>query len=173
MPPRTTLAALNAMPARAFVAALGDIFEHSPWVAERVAAGRPYSAVAVLHDVMAAAVRSATPAEQLALIRAHPDLAGKAARARRLTAASTGEQAGAGLDQLSDEDYARFDALNAAYKAKFDFPFIIAVRGLNARAILDAFARRLGNDESQEVGEALAQIVRIARLRLADRVDDV
>jgi OHCU decarboxylase len=173
MPTRTTLAALNAMPAAAFVAALGDIFEHSPWVAERVAAGRPYSAVAVLHDVMAAAVRSAAPAEQLALVRAHPDLAGKVARAGRLTAASTGEQAGAGLSQLSDEDYARFDALNAAYKAKFNFPFIIAVRGLDARAILDAFARRLGNDERQELAEALTQIARIARLRLADRVEDV
>ena len=165
-----TLAALNAMPAAQFVAHLGEVFEHSPWVARRAAVGRPFSSVGVLHDVMVAAVRAAGPEAQDTLIRSHPDLAGKAARARDLSDASTGEQASAGLDSLSDAEYERFDRLNRSYRDKFGFPFIIAVKGLDKTAILTAFERRIGHDEETERQTALEQIARIARLRLNDLV---
>ena len=167
-----TLAELNAVPAAQFVAHLGEVFEHSPWVARRAAVGRPFSSVGVLHDVMVAAVRAAGPEAQDTLIRAHPDLAGKAARARDLSDASTGEQASAGLDSLTDEEYERFDRLNNAYRDKFGFPFIIAVKGLDKTAILTAFERRIGHDEETERQTALEQIARIARIRLADLVHD-
>ena len=167
-----TLAELNAVPAAQFVAHLGEVFEHSPWVARRAAVGRPFSSVGVLHDVMVAAVRAAGPEAQDTLIRAHPDLAGKAARARDLSDASTGEQASAGLDALTDEEYERFDRLNSAYRDKFGFPFIIAVKGLDKTAILTAFERRIGHDEETERQTALEQIARIARIRLADLVHD-
>ena len=167
-----TLSELNAVPAAQFVAHLGEVFEHSPWVARRAAVGRPFSSVGVLHDVMVAAVRAAGPEAQDTLIRAHPDLAGKAARARNLSDASTGEQASAGLDSLTDEEYERFDRLNNAYRDKFGFPFIIAVKGLDKTAILTAFERRIGHDEETERQTALEQIARIARIRLADLVHD-
>ncbi len=166
------LSELNAMPAADFVAHLGEVFEHSPWVARRAAVGRPFSSVGVLHDVMAAAVRAAGPEAQDTLIRAHPDLAGKAARAGDLTQASTGEQASAGLDQLTDEEYERFDRLNRAYRDKFGFPFIIAVKGLDKTAILTAFERRIAHDEDTERQTALEQIARIARIRLGALVHD-
>ena len=165
-----TLAALNAMPAARFVEHLGEVFEHSPWVARRAAVGRPFSSIGVLHDVMVAAVRAAGPEAQDTLIRAHPDLAGKAARARDLTDASIGEQASAGLDQLSDEEYERFDRLNRAYRKKFGFPFIIAVKGLDKTAILTEFERRTGHDDETERQAALDQIASIARLRLNDLI---
>ena len=166
------LSELNAMPAADFVAHLGEVFEHSPWVARRAAVGRPFSSVGVLHDVMAAAVRAAGPEAQDTLIRAHPDLAGKAARAGDLTKASTGEQASAGLDQLTDEEYERFDRLNRTYRDKFGFPFIIAVKGLDKTAILTAFERRIAHDEETERRTALEQIARIARIRLGALVHD-
>ena len=167
-----TLSELNTMPAAQFVDHLGEVFEHSPWVPRRAAVGRPFSSVGVLHDVMVAAVRAAGPEAQDALIRAHPDLAGKAARARDLTDASTGEQASAGLDSLSDEEYQRFDRLNRSYREKFGFPFIIAVKGLDKTAILTAFEQRIGHDEETERQTALEQIARIARMRLGDLVRD-
>ena len=167
-----SLSELNAMPAAQFVAHLGEVFEHSPWVARRAAVGRPFSSVGVLHDVMVAAVRAAGPEAQDTLIRAHPDLAGKAARARDLSDASTGEQASAGLDSLTDEEYERFDRLNQAYRDKFGFPFIIAVKGLDKTAILTAFERRIGHDEETERQTALEQIARIARIRLGELVHD-
>lgn len=164
--PPLTLRTLNAMPEEAFVQTLGDIFEHSPWVAEGAGPGRPYSSIGVLHDAMCAVVRQAGEERQLQLIRAHPDLAGKAARAGALTEASTGEQRGAGLDRLTDDEYRTFERLNNAYKARFAFPFIIAVRGLDKHDILAAFETRLQNDRDRERQTALDQIARIARFRL-------
>lgn len=161
-----SLVELNRLSADRFARALGDIFEHSPWVAERAAKARPFSSVGVLHDIMVAIVRSAGDDERMELIRAHPDLAGKTARAGSLTASSAGEQTGAGLDRLSDEEYDRFDRLNRAYRDKFGFPFIIAVKGLTGGDILNAFERRLSQDPSSEKATALDQIARIARFRL-------
>ena len=166
-----SLSHLNAISKSRFKAALEGVFEHSPWVAERAAAGRPFSSIGVLHDVMAAVVRSAEPALQDALIAAHPDLAGKAARAGALTQASTREQAGAGLDSLTAEEYERFERLNTAYRTRFGFPFIIAVGGLDKHAILSAFERRLANSPSVERAAALDEISRIARLRLDAMID--
>ena len=166
-----SLSRLNTTSKRRFKAALGDVFEHAPWVAERAAEGRPFSSVGVLHDAMVAVVRSAEPALQDALIAAHPDLAGKAARAGSLTEASTHEQAGAGLSSLTDEEYERFERLNAAYRERFGFPFIIAVGGLDKHVILSAFERRLANSPSRERSAALDEIARIARLRLDAMID--
>ena len=171
-PTRLSLSRLNTTSTSRFTAALKDVFEHSPWVAERAAAGRPFSGVGVLHDAMVAVVRSAEPALQDALIAAHPDLAGKAARAGGLTGASTREQVGAGLDSLTAAEYERFETLNAAYRARFGFPFIIAVGGLDKHAILSAFERRLANTPKVERAAALDEIARIARLRLDAMIED-
>jgi 2-oxo-4-hydroxy-4-carboxy-5-ureidoimidazoline decarboxylase len=162
-----TLAQLNAADRAAFVAAVGDIFEHGPWVAESAHAARPFATVAALHDAMMQAVRAAPRAEQLAFLRGHPELAGKVARAGAMTADSKAEQGGLGLDRLSDEDFARFERLNAAYAKKFGFPFIVAVRRhKSAGSILAAFEQRLGNDTETEFAAALAEIGFITRLRL-------
>lgn len=155
-----------------FVASFGEIFEHSPWVAEQAWALAPFAGVDALHAAMVDAVRRAGPDRQLALIRAHPDLAGKAAVAGGLTADSRREQAGAGLDQCSPEEFARFQTLNESYKEKFGFPFIIAVKGKGRADILDAFAERLENDRQAELGRALDEIARIARFRLGEILED-
>ncbi len=139
------------------------LFEHSPWVEQRAAA-RPSSGNR--HADLLAVVAAATPDEQLALIRAHPELAGKAAIDRTLTDASAAEQASAGLDRLSPDEYARFHELNTAYKARFGFPFIICVRLTDKAGILAAMERRLGNDRDTEIAHALAEIGEIVRLRL-------
>ncbi|MEA3066078.1 MAG: 2-oxo-4-hydroxy-4-carboxy-5-ureidoimidazoline decarboxylase [Sphingomonadales bacterium] len=139
------------------------LFEHSPWV-ERRADARPASGDR--HSDLMAVVRNATPEEQLALIRAHPELAGKAAVA--LTEASAAEQAGAGLDRLTQAEFDRFHALNAAYREKFGFPFIICVRLTDKAGILAAMERRLANDRDTEIANALGQIGEIVRLRLKD-----
>lgn len=167
------LSQINTMPESEFIAALGGIFEHSPWVAEAIVDGRPYATVAALHQAMVQAVEGAGEPQQLALIRAHPDLAGKAARAGDLTYASTNEQKGAGLDNLNDAEFERFHQLNNAYRQRFDFPFILAVRGFGGvkhdkYSILAAFEERLKNTSDQEVSEAVRQIARIADLRLVD-----
>ncbi len=151
-----------------FVAALGTIFEHSPWIAERAWESRPFSDPDDLMAAMLAVVEAASDEEKLALIRAHPDLAGKAARAGALTEHSTTEQAGAGLDRMSDEEFRRFHRLNDAYKARFGFPFVIAVRGHTRETILAAFEQRLENDQMAETAEALRNIGLIARFRLED-----
>ena len=161
-----SLPALNAAPAAEFKAVLGDIYEHSPWVAEAAAAKRPFPSLAALHEALMSAVQSASREAQLDLLRAHPDLAGKAARAGTLTAASTGEQMSAGLDRLSEADFARFHQLNDAYKASFGFPFIVCVRRHTKDSILRSFERRLANDADQELATALAEVFRIAALRL-------
>ena len=161
-----SIAEVNDLDRDRFVAALGGVFEHSPWVAAAAWSARPFADVADLHRAMVVAVDAADTARQLALLRAHPDLAGKAARAGALTAHSTAEQAGAGLDRLSDAEYARFHALNDAYQKTFGFPFIIAVKGHTRETILAAFAERLENSEAMERTTALAQVARIARIRL-------
>jgi 2-oxo-4-hydroxy-4-carboxy-5-ureidoimidazoline decarboxylase len=163
-----SLAFLNTCSDSEFVDTLGGIFEHSPWVAQAALAGRPYASTDELHAAMAKAVDKAEEDMQLALIRAHPDLAGKAALAGELTAESTSEQSGAGLDRLSEDEYARFHRLNDAYKARFGFPFILAVRGHDKHSILSAFETRLKNTQNAEMTEALSQIARIAEYRLGD-----
>lgn len=157
---------LNQSDDAQFVETLKDIFEHSPWVAERASPARPYTSIRKLHSHMVAMVAQASMREQLDLIRAHPDLAGKAALAGELTESSTSEQAGAGLDTLTDDEFERFHALNNAYKAKFGFPFILAVKGHDKHSILASFDTRLKNDETDERTEALKQIGEIARFRL-------
>jgi len=142
------------------------LFEHSPWVEERADA-RPSSGDR--HADLMAVLHGATPEEQLALIRAHPELAGKAAIDRTLTEASAAEQASAGLDRLSPEEYDRFHALNAAYRERFAMPFIICVRLTDKAGILAAMERRLANDRDEEVATAVAQIGEIVRLRLQDQ----
>lgn len=154
----------------AFVTAFADIYEHSPWVAERAYDASPDKAaldqIETLHACMAEALAAASRAEQRALIQAHPDLAGKAAIRGELTAASTAEQAGAGIHECSAEEFARFTALNAAYKAKFGFPFIMAVKGSDRHRILAAFEERIHHTPEQEFARALAEIDKIALFRL-------
>lgn len=161
-----TLQALNHMDRDAFTRAVGGIFEHSPWVAERAWPARPFANAAALHDAMVAVVQSASADEQIELLRAHPDLAGKAARAGTMTASSVAEQASAGLDRLSADEYDRFTRLNAAYREKFRFPFIIAVRRHDKTSILAAFESRLRHARDAELSAALAEVFDIARMRL-------
>lgn len=142
------------------------LFEHSPWVEERADA-RPSSGNR--HADLMAVLHEATPEERLALIRAHPELAGKAAIDRMLTDASAAEQASAGLDRLTQGEFDQFHALNAAYRQRFDFPFIICVRLTDKAGILAAMERRLGNDREAEIATALEQIGKIVRLRLEDQ----
>ena len=150
-----------------FIARFAGIYEHSPWVAERVAPiAEQLDDTQQLATLMVDCVDNADTELQLRLIRAHPDLAGKAQEAGDLTADSTAEQASAGLDQCSKVEYERFQALNEAYKEKFGFPFVMAVRGSSRAEILDAFSRRLQNDYDLEFETALAEIHQIARLRL-------
>ena len=152
-----------------FMLEFGEIYEHSPWVAEAVLAeGVVPDDSAVQHFAarMAAIVDAASSDCQLALLRAHPELAGKLAVAGGLTADSTAEQAGAGLDRCSPEEFTRFTELNGRYGTKFGHPFIIAVRGLNRDAILAAFETRVNNDPATEFATALAEVHKIARLRL-------
>ena len=161
---------LNALPAAGFVAMLGGIFEHSPWVAERVADRRPFGSVVALTARMRAAVTAASPAEQLALIRAHPRLGARGPQLASLTSASQGEQRRAGLAACSDDEYAQLLLLNDAYMARFDFPFILAVRGHDPASIIASCRRRLGQSPEEEAQTALAQIGLIAGFRLADTV---
>ena len=150
-----------------FIARYATIYEHSPWVAERVAPlATDIDDATQLAALMADCVDNASTERQLELIRAHPDLAGKAQLAGELTEASAMEQASAGLDQCSPEELQRFQTLNAAYRKKFDFPFIMAIRDSSRTEILDAFATRLENDYDLEFETALTEIHKIARLRL-------
>jgi len=165
-----SLEELNAGTRAAFIDALGDIFEHSPWVAEAAAGERPFPTLAALYDRLSGALLGAGAEQQLAVIKAHPDLAGKAARAGTLTAESTAEQASAGLDSLSDEEYATFHRLNEAYKQKFGFPFIIGVRRHTKDSILEQLERRRAHDIEAERSTALREILRIVALRLDQRV---
>jgi 2-oxo-4-hydroxy-4-carboxy-5-ureidoimidazoline decarboxylase len=165
-----TVAELNASDRSAFVAALGHLFEHSPWVAEETWPRRPFRDAVELHAAVCATMRSATRDRQVALIRAHPDLAGRLALQEKLTAESTREQASAGLNRLTAAELATFQKLNDAYRVRFGFPFIICAR-LNAKeAILAAIQSRMNNSPEMEFQTALGEIEKIARLRLADVV---
>lgn len=168
-----TLQALNRMDREAFTRALGALFEHSPWVAERAWAARPFADAGALHAALVAAVRAAPIADQLALLRAHPDLAGRAARAGAMSESSVREQSSAGLDRLTDAEYERFTRLNGAYRERFDFPFVIAVRRHDKASILAAFESRLRHTREQEVDAALAEVADIARMRLERLLPDV
>lgn len=166
------LAELNESSRAEFTAALGPVFEHSPWIAGEAWAARPFASVEDVFEAMTAAITAAEEDMKLALIRAHPDLAGKAARAGALTEHSTREQQGAGLDRLSDEEFERFHRLNAAYRERFGFPFIVAVRLHTKDSILEAFEQRLANDGAAEMEEALRNIGLIGRFRLLDLLRD-
>lgn len=161
-----TLDTLSAADRDDFVARLADIFEHSPWIPERAWAARPFTSIDALHAAMLAVLDSASDEEQLGLIRAHPELAGKEAVAGTLTVASTGEQRGAGLDQCSAEELARLRRLNAQYRERFGFPFVIAVKGLSRYQIMDAVEARLAHDRADEFRACLTEIGKIARFRL-------
>jgi 2-oxo-4-hydroxy-4-carboxy-5-ureidoimidazoline decarboxylase len=165
-----SLETLNTADKAGLVAALGDIYEHSPWVVEAIADRRPFATLAALHDAMTAAVRATPTERQLALIRSHPDLAGRAMQAGTLTAHSTVEQASAGLDRLSEAQLAQFHRLNDAYRKRFAMPFVICVRRHSRDSILQQFERRLQNDTRAETEAALTEIFRIAALRLHERV---
>lgn len=163
----------------AFLARFGGVFEHSPWIAERALAkglakgAEPDADTAEgLHARLVAEFRAASEEERLAVLRAHPDLAGKLAAAKRLTAESAGEQASAGLDALTDAERARFTALNEAYTSRFGFPFILAVKGRSKAEILENFEARIANDRAAEFATACAQVERIALLRLKDLIAD-
>jgi 2-oxo-4-hydroxy-4-carboxy-5-ureidoimidazoline decarboxylase len=170
--PPFALDTLNGLGRAEFAHVLGKVFEGSAWVAERAWAARPFQSLDGLLQAMAGVVRGAPRAEQLALLRAHPDLAGAAARTGAMSADSVAEQGSAGLDRLTDGEYARFSRLNAAYRDRFGFPFVIAVRGRDTAGVLAAFERRLGHGLDEEVDAALAQVLDIARMRLERLVTD-
>ena len=165
-----TLEQLNKGAETAFIASLGDVFENSPWLVERAIAQRPFADLEALLATLIHIMTSASAEEKLVLIRAHPDLAGKAARAGDLTDHSTQEQASAGLDSLSDAEFDRFETLNMAYRAKFGFPFIIAVLDHTKGSILAAFETRLQNSATTEMEEAIRNIGRIVSLRVIKTV---
>lgn len=157
-----TLEELNALDRAAFVEQVGWVFEHSPWVAERAWESHPFASLDQLHAAMVVQVGAASHAEQFALLREHPDLGTRA----RVSQASEAEQAGAGLDQLTPQEFERLTSLNATYRAKFGFPFLLAVKGSTKHDILRALEQRLPCPPEQEYDEALRQVYRIARFRL-------
>jgi len=165
-----TLTQLNSLSLDEFVRIVGPVFEHSPWIVEAAWAKRPFVTVEALHAALCEIVRAAGEEKQLALIRAHPDLVGKLALVGQLTKESTGEQASAGLDRLTAEEVVLFQQNNAAYQAKFGFPFVICARLNKKEAILNGFRVRLQNAREQEIQAALAEIFKIAELRLRDLV---
>jgi OHCU decarboxylase len=157
-----TVQELNALDCAGFVDALGWIFEHSSWVAERACEGRPFASLDALHAAMTDQVERATVAEKLDLLKAHPDLGTRA----RLSAASTGEQAGAGLDTLTPDEFEQLHRLNAAYRGRFGFPFLLAVKGSTKYDVLQSLQARMESSPEDEFREALRQVYRIARFRL-------
>jgi OHCU decarboxylase len=171
LPEKTTIAEVNDLDQRGFVSRFGALYEHSPWIAERVWHERPFGSFAQLHGAFVQVMYDAPLDQQLALIRAHPDLAGKAAIAGELTRESAREQASAGLDRLTPEEYEEFHRLNAAYREKFGFPLIIAVRENSKETILAGAGARLEHSRAQEIETALGEITKIARFRLQDLVE--
>jgi OHCU decarboxylase len=161
-----TIGDLNVLDQTSFVAAIGWVFEHSPWVAERAFHGRPFASLDALHAAMTDQVERATFAESLALLKAHPDLGARA----RLSEASTAEQAGAGLDSLMPGEFEELHRLNAAYRDRFGFPFLLAVKGSTKHDILRALQARMEATPEDEYREALRQVYRIARFRLEDLI---
>ena len=168
----TPLSTLNAADRSGFVAVCGPLFEHSPWVAERTWPLQPFATREALHAALCEAMYAATVDEQVQLIASHPDLVGRLAREGRLTRESTGEQASAGLASLTESEAAEFDRYNAAYRERFGFPFVICARENKKAAILAAFPVRLGHTREREISTALAEIAKIAKLRLFDAVSE-
>ena len=168
----TTISQLNLADVAGFVAVCGPLFEHSPWIAERTAPLRPFADREALHAALVGTMLAAASAEQVQLIAAHPDLVGRLAREGRLTRESTAEQSAAGLNALTAMEVAAFDRYNSSYREKFGFPFVICARENKKEAILAAFPLRLQNSPEQEIQTALAEIAKIARLRLQDAVSD-
>ncbi len=162
-----TIAELNLLDRAGFVEAVGRIFEHSPWVADRAFDARPFAGLDALLGVMTEQVENATFAERLALLKAHPDLGARA----RLSPASTGEQAGAGLDSLTPGEFEQLHRLNEAYRGRFGFPFLLAVKGSTKHDILRALQARIESSPEDEYREALRQVYRIARFRLEDMIE--
>jgi OHCU decarboxylase len=167
-----SLIELNQFDRDRFVAVCGPLFEHSPWIAERTWAGRPFGSLDALHLALCDTVYAASVDEQVKLIASHPDLVGRLAREGRLTRESTAEQAAAGLNQLSEREIALFDSYNEKYRARFGFPFVICARENKKAAILAAIPVRLNNTRAQEIQTALNEIAKIARLRLLDAVSE-
>src|SRR3984893_1310340 len=165
------MATINAMDRAAFVVKFGGIFEKSPWVAEEAWERRPFASLDEMHAAMVAVAKTAPATRQLALLQAHPDLAGKEAQAGTMTASSVAEQASAGLNALSHDEMIRISELNAAYREKFGFPFIIAVRMHTKEGILFEFNRRLANDTQTEFANDLQNVYIITRLRLNKLLD--
>ncbi len=169
---KCSIGELNAAPAGEFVGKVGGIFEHSPWIAEEAAPRRPFQSRDELHAAMVAVVQAAGIEKQLALINAHPDLAGRLAQQGRLTAESTREQAAAGLSQADTAVVEKIQSLNTTYRARFDFPFIICARLNNVETILTAMEQRVHHSKEEEISTALKEISKIAQLRLADIVEE-
>ena len=169
---RYSLFALNGLGRPAFINVLGPMFEDSPWIAEQTWPKRPFKNSEALHSALCETVRSSNPEAQLSLIRAHPDLVGRAAMAGTLSPASTSEQASAGLDRLTAEETALFQKYNNEYREKFGFPFVICARLNKKEAILGGFVLRLNNSREAEIQTALEEIFKIARLRLSDVISD-
>ena len=167
-----TVTEINSLSRDEFVRLIGSVFEQSPWIANAAWPKRPFASREALHAALCEIVACAGAEKQLALIRSHPDLAGRLAFAGALTAASAREQAGAGLDQLTPEETRRFRKNNAAYRAKFGFPFVICARHNRKEAILNGFRARLPNSRQQEVQTALQEIFKIAELRLNDLISN-
>jgi 2-oxo-4-hydroxy-4-carboxy-5-ureidoimidazoline decarboxylase len=170
-----TLTEINRLNAEHFSQLFGAVYEHSPWIADRAFSLKPASGFASreqVHAALVAVVQSASEAEKVALLNAHPELAGKEAVAGSLTAASTSEQASAGLTSMTAADVAQLRELNAAYRDKFGFPFIIAVRNNTQSAIFGAVKSRLANSRAMEINNGLMQVGEIARLRLLDLIEE-
>jgi len=165
-----TLAEVDDLSRDEFVAALGPLFEGSPWIAAATWPARPFTSIDQLHQALCATMYAAPAERQVALIQAHPDLAGKAAIAGELTAESAREQSSAGLSRLTSDQFATFTRLNRAYRERFGFPFVICAREHSAASILEHFATRLEHPRDQEIATALGEIAKIARLRLLDAV---
>ena len=171
MPEKVSIEAVNDLDRREFVEKFASLYESSPWVAEVAWHGRPFGDLPELHEAFVRAVYEAPRERQMALIRAHPDLAGKAAVAGELTRESKGEQTSAGLDRLTPEEYESFTEMNTSYREKFGFPFIVCVREHTRETILADAETRLGRSRSEEIETALGEIAKIARLRLRDLVE--
>lgn len=167
-----TLATLNRCSAAQFVERLGEVWEHAPWVTEAIAGSRPFPSVDALHRAMVDVVARRDEVDRVALFCGHPELAGADARAGTMTADSLREQGGLALTALSDDAARRWDALNAAYRTRFGFPFILCIRRHTRASALRTFERRLDNDRTTELAETLAEIGHITRLRLAARIAD-
>jgi 2-oxo-4-hydroxy-4-carboxy-5-ureidoimidazoline decarboxylase len=167
-----TISQLNQLDQAEFLRVIGPVFEHSPWIAEATWQKKPFADLEKLHHALRRTVENSGEAKQLSLIRAHPDLVGRAALTGTLTRESAGEQAGAGLNKLSPDEIALFQMQNEAYREKFGFPFVVCARLNKKDAILAGFESRLKNSQEQEIKTALEEIFKIAELRLRDLISN-